>query len=68
MRTFRPDAEQNQSEEWPSSLLLVAKRIDTTKTKTITGTTKNGEVMSMAQAPDYYSIKAGLRQPAFADL
>jgi hypothetical protein len=30
-------------------LVLVANKIDTTNTTTITGTTKNGEVMSMAQ-------------------
>jgi hypothetical protein len=30
----------------------VAKRIDTTNTTIITGTTKNGEVMFMAQTPD----------------
>jgi hypothetical protein len=31
--------------------VLVAYRIATTKTTTMTGTTKNGEVMSIAQAP-----------------
>jgi hypothetical protein len=35
----------------PSSLLLVANRIDTTKTTMMTGTTKNGDEMLMAQAP-----------------
>jgi hypothetical protein len=34
-------------------LLLVANRIDATKTAMITGTTKNGEVMCIAQAPCY---------------
>ena len=40
-----------QCDEDPSSLLLVAKRIDTTKTTMITGTTKKGEVMCMAETP-----------------
>jgi hypothetical protein len=46
-------------------LLLVANRIDTTKTTTMTGTTKNGELMLMAQAPHGYSTKkAESFQPA----
>ena len=41
----------DQCEEWPSSLLLVEKRIAAKKTTMMTGTTKNGEVMSMVKAP-----------------
>jgi hypothetical protein len=40
-----------QCVEWPSSFVLVANRIDARKTTTITGTTKNGEVMLIARAP-----------------
>jgi hypothetical protein len=40
-----------QCVECPSSLLLVAQRMAATKMATITGTTKNGEVMCIAQAP-----------------
>jgi len=40
----------------PSSLLLVANKIDATKTTMMTGTTKNGDVMCMAQAPCCYQI------------
>jgi hypothetical protein len=40
-----------QCVECPSSLLLVANKIVTTNTTTMTATTKNGEVMLMAQAP-----------------
>jgi hypothetical protein len=42
---------EDQSVEWPSSLLLVANRIAATKMATITETTKKGEVISIAQAP-----------------
>jgi hypothetical protein len=42
---------QHQCVDGPSSSLLVANRIDTTKTTMMTGTTKNGEVMFMAQTP-----------------
>jgi hypothetical protein len=52
LEEIRPDEKPNQCDEWPSSLVLVAKRIDTTNTTMITGTTKNGEVMSMAQTPE----------------
>jgi hypothetical protein len=41
----------DQCVDWPSSLLLVAKSSEATKTTMITGTTKNGEVMLIAQAP-----------------
>jgi len=41
----------NQWISWPASLLLVANRMAATKTTMMTGTTKKGEVMSMAQAP-----------------
>ena len=37
--------------EGPSSLVLVAKRIDATNTAMMTGTTTNGEAMCMVQAP-----------------
>jgi hypothetical protein len=44
--------DEDQCDSWLlSSLLLVAKRMDTRKTTTMTGTTKNGELMNMA-APD----------------
>jgi hypothetical protein len=39
------DGESAQCDEWLSSLLLVANRIDATNTAIITGTTTNGEVM-----------------------
>jgi hypothetical protein len=42
---------RHQCVDDPSSLLLVANRIDTTKTTMMTGTTKNGDVMFMAQTP-----------------
>jgi hypothetical protein len=44
-------AMRGQCVEGGSSLLLVANRIDATKTAMMTGTTKNGEVMCMAQTP-----------------
>jgi hypothetical protein len=50
-RQARSPESPNQCDEAPSSLLLVANRIDTTKTITMTGTTKNGEVMLMALNP-----------------
>ena len=37
-----------------SSLLLVANRIDATKTAMMTGTTTNGEEMCIAQAPCWF--------------
>jgi hypothetical protein len=37
--------------EDPSSLLLVANKIDAAKTTIRTGTTKNGEVMFIRQSP-----------------
>jgi hypothetical protein len=40
--------------EWLSSLLLVANRIEATKTATMTGTTTNGEAMCIRQAPYFY--------------
>jgi hypothetical protein len=42
---------QFQCVDDPSSLLLVANRIDATKTTMMTGTTKNGDVMFMTQTP-----------------
>ena len=52
MRAYRmPSAQRPQCDELPSSLLLVANRIDATKTAMMTGTTKNGEVMCITQAP-----------------
>jgi hypothetical protein len=41
----------HQCDELPSSLLLVAKRMDATKMMMITGTTKNGDVMCMGLTP-----------------
>ena len=43
------DGESDQCDELPSSLLLVANRIDATNTAMITGTTTNGEVMFIVQ-------------------
>jgi len=45
------ESRMDQCVEWPSSLLLVANRMATMKTMTMTGTTKKGEVMCMVQAP-----------------
>jgi hypothetical protein len=45
---------RGQCAEGPSSLLLVAKKIDTTKTAMMTGTTTKGEEMCMAQAPCWF--------------
>jgi hypothetical protein len=40
-----------QSAESPSSFVLVAKKIPTAKTRTMTGTTKNGDAIFIAQTP-----------------
>jgi hypothetical protein len=40
-----------QSSEGLSSLVLAAKKVAAANTTTMTGTTKNGEVMSIDQAP-----------------
>jgi hypothetical protein len=47
-------ADGDQWVEWPSSLLPVANRIEVKKTATMTGTTKNGEVMCIPQTPYCY--------------
>lgn len=52
-----------------SSLLLVANRIDATKTAMITGTTKNGEFMCIVQAPccsQINKLESGFQLPAFS--
>jgi hypothetical protein len=41
----------DQCDELPSSLLLVANRIEAAKTAIMTGTTKKGEVMLIRQSP-----------------
>jgi hypothetical protein len=49
LRRFKPawrlDSGSNQCEEWPSSFVEVAKRIEHIKTTAMRGTTKNGEEM-----------------------
>jgi hypothetical protein len=59
LRRYTPQREQmfrkfdsDQCAEWPlSSLLLVANRIDATKTAMMTETTTYGEEICIAQAP-----------------
>jgi hypothetical protein len=48
----------------PSSLLLVANKMHSVKTTTMTGTTKNGEVMCMVQAPEFRSTKVDYQRRA----
>jgi hypothetical protein len=47
----REQGRSDQCDELPSSLLLVANRIEAAKTAIMTGTTKKGEVMLIRQSP-----------------
>jgi hypothetical protein len=47
----REQSRSDQCDELPSSLLLVANRIEAAKTAIMTGTTKKGEVMLIRQSP-----------------
>jgi len=52
------DAEAFQWAEWPlSSFELVEKRMETTKVRTITVTTRHGEVMSMRRVGSFASLE-----------